>query len=640
MKRTTEVTPSAVLPLPRIKLLPASIALVAASVVLLAYQAITLRATLAEDVDMQAEMVADNVSASMMFDDEHTASEILRTLCKVPYVESADVYTSEGKRFASCAKPGLNERELKEGTLANASAAQSRLSLRDVFVARPISQAGKSLGSVVLVARTDAILVQLIRYAGFLAAASLGAIWIAFALTARLDARVAAAEKELEYLASTDPLTGLPNRRAFYEELDRRLRRSIGGPLRIALVLVDLDDFQSVNDTLGHGAGDELLKHVAAALRRSVRATDVVCRIGGDEFAVVVDIAAGKLEAHATAERIAQALARPFALSRTSVAATASVGMSVFPDDASDVASLVSSADIALHAAKSKGKNSAVEFHPAMTVETRKRVRLEMELRKAIETNAFELAYQPQFDCRGGMLVGAEALLRWVHPTDGPISPVDFIPIAEDSGLIVALGQWVLRRACQDAARWNAQSSASIPVAVNVSAHQLRHPRFTDDVRTVLEQSGLAAGLLEIELTESQLMANIEAGVEAMRRLRAAGVRLALDDFGTGYSSLSYLQSFPVNSLKIDRRFVRTLPDSGQPIATAIISMAHSFDIAVVAEGVEMPEQLEWLVEAGCDVVQGFLTGRPMPFEQFADVVRNEPLAERHARTSLDILEQ
>lgn len=640
MKRSSTVTPNPVPLPPRIKLLPASIALVAAGVVLLAYQAVTLRAALTQDVGMQAEMVADNVSASVMFDDEHTAAEILRTLCKVPYIESADIYTNGGQRFATCAKPGLSRRETAEGTLANARATQSRLSLRDVFVSRPIRQADKSLGSVVVVARTDAMLVQLMRYAGFLAAASLGAIWIAFVLTKRMDARVAAAEKELEYLASTDPLTGLPNRRAFYEELDRRLRRTIQGPLRVALVLVDLDDFKSVNDTLGHGAGDELLKHVAAALRRIVRATDVVCRMGGDEFAVLVDIAAGKLEAHATAERIAQALARPFALPRTSVAATASVGVSVFPDDASDVASLVSSADIALHAAKSKGKNSAVEFHPAMTVEARKRVRLEMELRSAIETDAFDLAYQPQFDCRTGMLVGAEALLRWTHPADGPISPVEFIPIAEESGLIVALGQWVLRRACRDAARWNARSAASIPVAVNVSAHQLRHSRFTDDVRSALEQSGLAAGQLELELTESQLMANMEAGVEATRRLRAAGVRLALDDFGTGYSSLSYLQSFPVNSLKIDRSFVRPLPDSGQPIVTAIISMAHSFGIAVVAEGVEMPDQLEWLVEAGCDVVQGFLTGRPMPFEQFADLVRGESVAERRDEIAPNVFAQ
>ncbi len=638
MKRASKTTTTATPPVLRFKLFPASISLAVASSVLLIYQAITLRATLTDDVDMQAEMIADNVSASVMFDDKYTASEILRALNKVPYIESANIYTTNGERFATYARPGLTEKDREEGTLASVRAIKSRISLSDVFVAWPISQAGKPLGSIVIVATTGEILAQLLHYAGFLAAASFGAIWIAYVLTARMDAHVAAAEKELEYLASTDALTGLPNRRAFYEELDRRLRRTMHGPLRIALLLVDLDDFKSVNDTLGHGAGDELLKHVAAVLRRIVKATDVVSRMGGDEFAVLVDIAAGKLEAQATAERIAHALARPFPLSRTSVAASASLGVSVFPDDASDVASLVSSADIALHTAKSKGKNSAVEFHPAMTVEARKRVRLEAELRKAIEADAFDLAYQPQFDGRTGSLVGAEALIRWTHPTDGPISPAEFIPIAEESGLIVKLGQWVLRRACHDAARWNARSSASLPVAVNVSAHQLRHACFTDDVTAVLEQSGLAAHLLEVELTESQLMANMEAGVETMRRLRAAGVRLALDDFGTGYSSLSYLQSFPVNSLKIDRSFICPLPDSGQPIVTAIISMAHSFGIAVVAEGVEMPAQLEWLVDAGCAVVQGFLTGRPMPFEQFTELVCKELVAERREAISPDML--
>jgi diguanylate cyclase (GGDEF)-like protein len=390
------------------------------------------------------------------------------------------------------------------------------------------------------------------------------------------------------------------------------------------LILIDLDDFKTVNDTLGHGAGDELLKHVAVALRQSVRMADLVSRIGGDEFAVLVAIAKEKAEGIRTAERIARALARPFDLPRASIVASASVGVSVYPDDAVDVASLVSSADIALYAAKSVGKNAAVEFHPSMTVEARRRARLETELRKAIETDALHLVYQPQFECRSLRLVGVEALVRWVHPVDGEITPGEFVPVAEDSDLIVALGQWVLRRACRDAARWNANQAHGIQVAVNVSARQLRQTQFAEDVKAVLAESGLSPHLLELELTESQLMANMTAGVEAMRQLRAAGIRLSLDDFGTGYSSLSYLQSFPVNNLKIDRAFVKPLPQDGQPIVTAIISMAHSFGIGVVAEGVEEPAQLAWLDHAGCDIVQGFLTGKPMSLEAITERMRSE----------------
>jgi EAL domain-containing protein (putative c-di-GMP-specific phosphodiesterase class I) len=259
-----------------------------------------------------------------------------------------------------------------------------------------------------------------------------------------------------------------------------------------------------------------------------------------------------------------------------------------------------------------------------MTVEAHRRARLETELRKAIETDALSLVYQPQFACRTGRLIGVEALARWLHPDDGEIAPAEFVPVAEDSGLIVALGQWVLRRACRDCARWNAEPGVEVYVAVNVSARQLRQVQYSEDVKAVLADSGLSPHLLELELTESQLMANMTAGVEAMRQLRTAGIRLSLDDFGTGYSSLSYLQSFPVNTLKIDRAFVKPLPQAGQPIVTAIISMAHSFGIGVVAEGVEDEAQLAWLTDAGCDIVQGYLTGRPMPFERIAELLQTE----------------
>lgn len=633
MMRRKNALPSPAKEVTRIKMLRAVVALMVSSLVLLVYQAVTLRTSLTESANMQAEMIADNVAATVMFSDHNAASEVLHSLHKVPYIESVTLYTNEGKPFARYVKPNLDAFEQVDGTPEHVRENAGPWSLKDVFVEAPISLKGKAIGRVVLVAKTDDMLEQLLHYAGFLIAASLGALWIAFAVTSRMGARVAQAERELEYLASTDPLTGLPNRREFYETLERRLRHARTDAARMALILVDLDDFKTVNDTLGHGVGDELLRRVGNALRQSVRSTDVVSRIGGDEFAVLLAIDEDKSEARVAAEHIARTLSRAFELPRASVVASASVGVSVFPDDSTDVASLVSSADMALYAAKSKGKNVAVEFHPSMTVEAHRRARLEAELRKAIETDALDLVYQPQFDCQTGELIGAEALIRWVHPSDGVVSPSEFIPIAEDSGLIVALGHWVLRRACRDAARWNDDSKAAVHVAVNVSARQLRQDDFNEDVQCVLEESGLASHLLELELTESQLMANMAAGVDAMRRLRAAGITLALDDFGTGYSSLSYLQSFPVNSLKIDRSFIQPLPEAGQPIVTAIISMAHSFGIAVVAEGVEQPSQLDWLRQAGCDIVQGFLLGRPMSFEQFMARLHDE-MASRARQTA------
>ena len=624
MKQSEDYAPSPTKEMSRVKLAGFGVALLISGLVLLVYQAITLRSALMADATVQADIIAENVSASILFDDVRSAQEMLHSLHKVRYVESAAIYTAQGKRFATYARLGLSERERSEAQLANVDNGNRRFSFEDVFVASRITQNGKALGSVVIVATTEQMTGQLLHFAVFILAASLCALWIAFVITSRMSARIAHAEKKLEYLASTDPLTGLPNRRAFYEALTERLQRGVPSGTRAALILVDLDDFKNVNDTLGHGAGDELLKHVAVALRQSVRVVDLVSRIGGDEFAVLVAITKEKAEGINTAERIARALARPFDLPRASIVASASVGVSVYPDDAIDVASLVSSADIALYAAKSRGKNAAVEFHPSMTVEARRRARLEAELRKAIETDALSLVYQPQFDCRTGRVNGVEALARWIHPVDGEIPPAEFVPVAEESDLIVALGHWVLRRACRDCARWNAETGADIHVAVNVSARQLRQTQYSEDVKAVLAESGLAPRLLELELTESQLMANMTTGVDAMRQLRAAGIRLSLDDFGTGYSSLSYLQSFPVNNLKIDRAFVKPLPRAGQPIVTAIISMAHSFGIAVVAEGVEEHAQLDWLAGAGCDNVQGYLTGRPMPLERITELLLSE----------------
>ncbi|MFM0752484.1 putative bifunctional diguanylate cyclase/phosphodiesterase [Paraburkholderia strydomiana] len=610
-------------PREHVNLVGVAIALLISSVVLLIYQALSLRASLTDDVSMQASVLAENLTASAMFGDREATAEILGSLRKVLHVESATVYTPDGELFVRYARPGLRRADYEEGTLENVGNSR-RLSLEDIFVAAPIIHNDRLLGSIVVVAATDAIKMQLAQYGCFLIGASLCSVWIASLVMKRMRERVSRAEKDLEYLASTDPLTDLPNRRAFYDELKMRLHKASAANKRVALMMVDLDNFKTVNDTLGHGAGDELLKQVAEALRNVVRPHDLVSRIGGDEFAIVLGPDASRVRARATAGRVARNLSRPFVLHGIESAVSASVGFSVYPEDTAEIAELVSNADIALYSAKSRGKSIAVEFQSEMTAEAQRRARIEAELRKALEQDGLDIVYQPQFDCLSGRLLGAEALVRWTHPTEGPILPAEFVPIAENSDLIVALGRWVLWRACRDAANWNAGTNAGVHVAVNISARQLRTEGFTDEVCTALKKSGLPASLLELELTESQLMSNMSVGIQAMQELRAAGVRLSLDDFGTGYSSLSYLQSFPVHSIKIDRSFICPLPNGGQPIVTAIISMAHSFGLLVVAEGVEYPAQLEWLCDARCDVVQGFLTGRPMRLEQLLAIIRAE----------------
>ncbi|MFM0331698.1 putative bifunctional diguanylate cyclase/phosphodiesterase [Paraburkholderia strydomiana] len=610
-------------PREHVNLVGVAIALLISSVVLLIYQALSLRASLTDDVSMQASVLAENLTASAMFGDREATAEILGSLRKVPHVESATVYTPDGELFVRYARPGLRRADYEEGTLENVGNSR-RLSLEDIFVAAPIIHNDRLLGSIVVVAATDAIKMQLAQYGCFLIGASLCSVWIASLVMKRMRERVSRAEKDLEYLASTDPLTDLPNRRAFYDELKMRLHKASAANKRVALMMVDLDNFKTVNDTLGHGAGDELLKQVAEALRNVVRPHDLVSRIGGDEFAIVLGPDASRVRARATAGRVARNLSRPFVLHGIESAVSASVGFSVYPEDTAEIAELVSNADIALYSAKSRGKSIAVEFQSEMTAEAQRRARIEAELRKALEQDGLDIVYQPQFDCLSGRLLGAEALVRWTHPTEGPILPAEFVPIAENSDLIVALGRWVLWRACRDAANWNAGTHAGVHVAVNISARQLRTEGFTEEVCTALKKSGLPASLLELELTESQLMSNMSVGIQAMQELRAAGVRLSLDDFGTGYSSLSYLQSFPVHSIKIDRSFICPLPNGGQPIVTAIISMAHSFGLLVVAEGVEYPAQLEWLCDARCDVVQGFLTGRPMRLEQLLTIIRAE----------------
>ena len=408
----------------------------------------------------------------------------------------------------------------------------------------------------------------------------------------------------IAFLAYHDALTELPNRRMFAEGLDDAVRRG-----RCAVLCIDLDHFKPVNDTFGHAAGDALLRVVAKRLKRHIRPGDMLARLGGDEFAVI--LAGGAMEADSMAARITQALSSPVDLDGTIVQVGASVGIAIAPDDADTADSIMRCADFALYRAKDIGGGCFVRFDPAMTASQQARRALEQDLVLALLRSQFELYYQPRVHAESGEIASFEALIRWHHPTRGLVPPSEFISLAEESGAIIEIGQWVLRQACQEARRW----PGNIGVAVNVSTIQIRNRLLFDQVLSALNETGLRASRLELEITETALLSDSAAALEVMRRVQAVGVRVAMDDFGTGYSSLSYLQSFPFDRIKIDRSFVHGLGNDRKALAIvrAVIGLCNGLDIAVTAEGVETQMQRETLLAERCGELQGYLFGPPVP---------------------------
>ena len=589
--------------IPRAGQLMAGLAAVAvAGGILLSYQLVALRKALEADVRVHASVMAENIAAPLMFKDAEAAREILRSLHPAPFLVDAVVHDGEGREFAAFHRAGT-----QQPALAPASGWLGRVSIK-----LPVRHNGQDLGQVTLRADTRAVERGLGNYIVLLGLASLGALLTSAVLTRRGRVRVARAEQELAWLAYTDPVTGLPNRRACQERLAEALDEAGQDGGQVGLLLIDLDNFKVVNDTAGHAVGDELLRQAGERLHGLLGETGLVGRFGGDEFLVIAPMLDSPARLRRIAESVLEELRRPMQLSGMEAIITASVGSAIAPLDAVDAEELISFADSALYHAKGQGRDRIGEFRLQMMQTAQRRARLERELRRAIEGEGLDLFYQPQFDCASGEMVGAEALLRWQHPVDGFIAPDEFIPIAEDCGLIVRLGAWVLERACADAVALSAATGKALSMAVNVSARQFREKDFAAIVEAALAKSGLPAGRLELELTESMLMADVDSAVQFMHGLRRLGVRLSIDDFGTGYSSLAYLQRFPINQLKIDRSFVRPLPAAGQVLASAVITLAHQFGLDVVAEGVEDEAQLAWLRDAGCNLVQGYLLGRPM----------------------------
>ena len=421
----------------------------------------------------------------------------------------------------------------------------------------------------------------------------------------------------LNYLAQYDPLTGIPNRQFFNDQLTRATARARREGRKVSLLFLDLDAFKVVNDTLGHDAGDRLLKEVADRIRRSVRTGDVVARLGGDEFAVMLEGLSSPLEVEALASGLLEVVSQPYHIADRQVSITTSIGITMYPNDNSDTQMLLKNADIAMYQAKESGRNNFKFFHEQMHADLMRYHELERDIRVAISEGQFHLAYQPKINVRINQLQGLEALLRWNSPTRGRVSPADFIPVAEESGHIIPLGYWVLNEVCLQLRTWQDKGLSPVPVSVNVSARQFQQPDFHKRVAEVLRRHDVDPSLLEIELTEGLVMDDTETAQRELAELKKIGVRISIDDFGTGYSCLSYLRRFPLDVLKIDRSFVQEIGSSrdGESIIDAIISLARSLRLETVAEGVETTAQLHFLLDHGCHVVQGFLFGKPMDMQ-------------------------
>ncbi len=434
------------------------------------------------------------------------------------------------------------------------------------------------------------------------------------------------AENKTYKLAYFDSLTGLPNRQHFLERLEQEVGEAQRVGKKLAILFIDLDGFKGINDAMGHNTGDLILQWAADRLQNGIRPYDIVSRVkadetevelarlGGDEFTALIANIEQVEDALKVAHRIRELMRRPFVLEGREVVLTASIGIAVYPDDGVDAARLLKHADSAMYHAKDMGRDNCQFYSASLTQRAQRRLNLESSLRQALVRNEFRLVYQPQYDLASDRISSIEALIRWEHPEQGDISPIDFIPLAEENGLIVPIGEWVLRTACTDAARWQ-QLGHNLRVAVNLSPMQFKHPNLVGSVLDILAKTGLAPELLELEITEGAVMEDSGATLATLNSLHSHGLQIALDDFGTGYSSMNYLKRMPLNNLKVDKSFVKGLPydQDNHAIVQAVLSLAKSFGFNVTAEGVETLEQAEALKSMACDTLQGYYFGMPVP---------------------------
>jgi len=463
---------------------------------------------------------------------------------------------------------------------------------------------------------------------GILFAATPALLILGTVLSLRILQQRRREDDRVHHIAFHDDLTALPNRLMLTERLDQALGRHRRAEMTLAVLYMNLDRFKVINDSLGHEAGDGLLCLVADRLRAQLREGDSLARVGGDEFVVLIENYHDSVALSACAQRLIEELGAPYLRGKKDCHVTASIGISTFPADGSDSQTLLKAADVAMYRAKETGRNNYQFYLPSMNVHTLERLELESDLRRALERGEFLLHYQPKVEVSSGLITGVEALLRWRHPLRGLVPPLDFIPLAEETGLIVPIGEWVLATACARTKAWQGRGLPQLSVAVNLSARQFADTMLLAKLTRIIHASGLDPSLLELEITESVVMSNGESAVAVLEQLKSIGVQIAIDDFGTGYSSLAYLKRFPIDILKVDRSFIRDIPaDSGDmKITRAIIAMAHSLRLKVVAEGVETAAQLQFLRSQCCDAVQGYFLCAPLREDELGDVLKRNRL--------------
>jgi diguanylate cyclase (GGDEF)-like protein len=568
------------------------------------------RSSLEDDARVHARIAADSTSAALQFGDAKAASESLNSLRASTEIEAATLYAPGGRLVAQFRRNPVRT-----------SNDHTREEL--VTVEEPVSQGGGPPGRVVLAVSLSSLRSRAAMFVLVSLVSAALALAIAYLRIRRVRRAVINTESRLDRLAYFDPVTDLYNRHAATEHLGAMVETCRAEGASFALTLLDIDDFKLVNDTFGHATGDDVLRILAARLQHGTRASDVVFRLGGDEFIVVSPSSPDQGPIEGLGKRVLHCLQEPLNAAQQEIYVRGSAGIARFPEDALTAEQLLRAADTAMYVAKAAGKNTFAVYQPSMDEETLSGLQLDAELRRAIAGDELVLHYQPIVELASRRLLGVEALVRWQHPQRGLLQPAAFIDMAERSGLISDIGAWVLLRAAHQQARWATQGLGDLFIAVNVSGRQFRRGLLLDQVQRALDSSGACANRLQIEITENTLVEDVISNVRILSSLRELGMQISIDDFGTGLSSLAYLKRLPIDKLKIDRSFIKDLPDSAEDVAivSAILSMASALGLQVVAEGIETEPQRRLLSQLGGDHGQGYLFSRPVAHEQIEQMV-------------------
>ncbi|MGB8339272.1 MAG: EAL domain-containing protein [Burkholderiales bacterium] len=587
-------------------------ALLLATALLIGIEYFHLRRAFLEDLQVQARILSNNSSAALLFRDDKTANEILASMHVAAQVGHAEIIDINGQMRADYTSTNFVRSTTPLVYMPEEKFIFNSLSL-EIF--QPIAVEGKPIGMLYLCASLKPLYSRLIVFSVAAVLIVLGALAAAALMLKGMRRTLTKAEHDLNFLAMFDPVTNLPNRNALSARITQAISRAERVNTGLAVLFLDLDNFKIINDTLGHDAGDQLLHQVALRLTTALRGSDSVFRLGGDEFTVLIEDMPESAAVGVIAKNLITALQLPFNVKNHDVYVTTSIGISHYPEDSHHFKTLLKNADTAMYHAKSRGKNNFQFFSSDMNSRALKRLEVESSLRRALENNEFEVYYQPQVDQRNREVVCMEALIRWRHPERGLVSPAEFIPIAEETGLIILIGAWILKQSCLQCHEWHLSGFPNLKIAVNLSGKQFNQENLTGQIAQILMETKLDPSYLELEITESAIMETSNHAINILQQLRDMGLSLSIDDFGTGYSSMNYLKRFPISKLKIDRSFVMDIPGDTEDgaITEAIIALAKALNIAVVAEGVETAEQADFLLKRQCNLVQGFYYSKPMP---------------------------